>query len=68
MAEAETPACISCHRPLVPWLEGSAKAKPKPFLAAQTSGKFVCYSPVCDQYGLVIKIDPPSALGARRQA
>lgn len=68
MDKPEGPVCDTCRRPLVPWMEGTLdNPRPKQHAGQPTSGKFACYSALCGKYGLVIKIDPPTATGGMRQ-
>jgi hypothetical protein len=52
--QAEPPVCPECKRPVAPWLErssaGTIEAAP---------GKYVCYSPLCSRYGVVVLVAPP---------
>jgi hypothetical protein len=65
------PLCETCRRPLAPYLskrQPETIPKPQPAGSPGTYGKFVCYSALCNKYGLVLRVDPPSALGGRQQA
>ena len=67
MAELEYPSCATCRRPMKPWADGALTTfRPKP--GQPMAGKYVCQSPLCNKYGLVVRVDPPSARGGRIEA
>ena len=56
-----TPECAACKRPLTPWLAANMPrgyTSPTVDRHGAVFGKFVCYSPMCERYGLVVRIDP----------
>lgn len=65
--DPQGPRCATCKRPLTPWLEAPMRSSQKP-PGGLPSSKFVCYAALCNKYGLVIRVEPSSGMGGRREA